>query len=150
MTLYYTSLYYPPAPTTVFLYPSTIPQAGGNLALQVYRDPLGIFPSGNNGSATILQGGFYRVDGYLLLTDVGATPNPPTPGWQVGLQMVASKSGNQHTMQWSTASSLKTTARFSDSILLAAGDVLSLYAIGQQGAVGFTDGHFTISYSPGE
>ena len=145
MTVEYNSLYFPPAPTTLYSTGGTITMAGGTLPLTVYKDPLGIFPTGNNGSATIIQPGFYRIDGFVLLTDVGGTPNPPTAGWQVGLQIVASKSGAAHTIQWSTVSSLKSTARFSDSVLLVAGDVVSLTGIGQQGAVGFTDAHFTIS-----
>ena len=78
MTVEYNSLYFPPAPTTLYSTGGTITMAGGTLPLTVYKDPLGIFPTGNNGSATIIQPGFYRIDGFVLLTDVGGTPNPPT------------------------------------------------------------------------
>ncbi len=121
-------------PATLTTTPSQIPLAG-------YLDKTGMFAAGN-GAATIKVAGTYIVTGTMAAADAGSA-GAPAAGVQIGLQVNGSVMG-AGPVEWATAGSAHTTARYDETFTLAAGEVVTLNGQTSSGSAAMQNAHFTL------
>jgi hypothetical protein len=157
------ALYYGSRSSILYATGGTLNLTQGPIPFNPYHDDILYLynQSGEQGAASFqfLADGIYHFDGFVNLTDVGASSNgPPAAGYQFGLgvavgataaAVTAANAPVSHTMQTGTTGALKTTLRYSDYISAGKGQFGAIVGIGYQGSAGLVDAHFAITLLQG-